>query len=107
MGDLCDNCPETTNWDQADTDGDGTGDACCCIGRHGNANGDTFDYVNISDISYLVDYLFGIPLGPLSPCPSEGNANGDEGENINISDITYLVDYLFGIPLGPAPPRCP
>ena len=28
VGDVCDNCPDHPNFDQADTDGDGTGDAC-------------------------------------------------------------------------------
>ncbi len=28
VGDLCDNCPGTSNPDQTDTDGDGAGDAC-------------------------------------------------------------------------------
>ena len=79
----------------------------CCIGIRGNANADGNEDINISDITYLVDYLFGIPLGPVPPCPEEGNANGDGTGDINISDITYLVDYLFGIPLGPAPPACP
>ena len=79
----------------------------CCIDIRGNANGDEHENINISDVTYLVDYLFGIPLGPAPDCLEEGNANGDEHENINISDITYLVEYLFGIPLGPAPPPCP
>jgi hypothetical protein len=79
----------------------------CCIGIRGNANADGNQDINISDITYLVDYSFGIPLGPAPPCPEEGNANGDGNGDINISDITYLVDYLFGIPLGPAPPVCP
>ena len=108
--DCDDNCQFDPNADQADADGDGVGDACeggCCIGIRGNANGDTTEAINISDITYLVDYLFGIPLGPAPPCLPEGNANGDVLEQINISDITYLVDYLFGIPLGPAPPACP
>ena len=79
----------------------------CCTGIRGNANGDASEDINISDITYLVDYLFGIPLGPAPDCLEEGNANGDTGEDINISDITYLVEYLFGVPLGPAPPACP
>ena len=79
----------------------------CCDDVRGNANGDQNDDINISDITYMVDYLFGIPLGPAPPCLEEGNANGDVGESINISDITYLVDYLFGVPLGLAPSACP
>ena len=107
LGDLCDNCPYKFNPGQADTDGTPPGDACCCIGIRGNANGDGDNSVNISDVTYLVDHLFGVPLGPIPPCPNEGNANGDVGGNINISDVTYLVDHLFGVPLGPAPPECP
>ena len=78
-----------------------------CIGLRGNANGDPDDKINVSDITYLVAFLFGIPSGPAPACLEEGNANGDTEEKINISDITYLVAYLFGIPSGPAPPACP
>jgi hypothetical protein len=108
VGDWHDNC-DKYNPDQADSNEDGVGDACdgCCQGVRGNANGDDNEDVNISDITYLVDYLFGTPLGPAPPCKEEGNANGDENEDVNISDITYLVDYLYGTPLGPAPPACP
>ncbi len=108
IGDWHDNCNKW-NPDQADSNEDGVGDACdgCCVGIRGNANGDEFEDVNVSDITYLVDYLFGIPLGPAPECKEEGNANGDENDDVNVSDITYLVDYSFGIPLGPAPPACP
>ena len=79
----------------------------CCIGIRGNVNGDALENINISDVTYLVDYLFGIPLGPAPKCLTEGNANGDNEERVNISDITYLIEYLYGVPLGPAPPDCP
>ncbi len=107
-----DNCQFDPNTDQADADSDGVGDECeggCCIGIRGNANGDTAEDINISDVTYLVSYLFGVPvLGPPPPCQEEGNANGDELEQVNISDVTYLVSYLFGVPvLGPPPPACP
>ena len=106
---MCDddNCPTDYNPGQEDADGIPPGDACCCVGLRGNVNGDVDDVLNISDITYLVEYLFGVPLGPIPPCPNEGNANGDGNELINISDISYLVEFLFGVPLGPAPPPCP
>jgi hypothetical protein len=79
----------------------------CCINIRGNANGDPLDKVNVSDVTYLTTFLFGIPLGPPPPCWEEGNANGDVTEKVNVSDVSYLLDYLFGIPTGPAPKPCP
>lgn len=79
----------------------------CCIADRGNANGDPDDKINISDVTFLTSYLFGIPSGPAPSCTEEANANGDPDEKINISDVTYLTSYLFGIPAGPAPPPCP
>ncbi|MDH4157275.1 MAG: M28 family metallopeptidase [candidate division Zixibacteria bacterium] len=79
----------------------------CCLYSRGNANGDGEDKVNISDVTYLVDFLFGIPTGPDPACWEEGNANGDGEEKVNVSDVSYLIAYLFGIPAGPPPPACP
>ncbi len=75
----------------------------CCIGDRGNINGDAADEVDISDLTYLVDYLFG--GGPAPPCIEEGNVNSSPDEQIDISDLTFIVDYLFGG--GPAPGVCP
>jgi len=75
----------------------------CCTGIRGNADSDSEEKLNISDITYLVSYCFGGGTEP--ECIEEGNVNGDEQETINISDITYLVAYCFGG--GPAPPACP
>lgn len=102
-----DNCPTVFNPGQEDSNNDGTGDACCCVGIRGNVNGDPDEKINIADITYGVQYLFGIPIGPKPTCPAEANANGDPDEKFLISDITYLVAYLFGIPAGPEPPPCP
>ncbi|MDH4157324.1 MAG: thrombospondin type 3 repeat-containing protein [candidate division Zixibacteria bacterium] len=107
--DCDDNCPTVANADQADADANGMGDACegCCLALRGNANGDPEDKTNISDVSYLLAWLFGIPSGPAPACPEEANANGDTEEKVNISDVSYLLSYLFGIPIGPDPPACP
>jgi hypothetical protein len=88
---------------------DGVASQCnldCCQGIHGNTNGDPEDKLNISDITYLISYLFGAPAGPPPPCLAEGNANGDPETKINITDVTFLVTYLFGVPSGPEPPTC-
>lgn len=101
-----DNCAANYNPAQEDTNNDGIGDACCCLGTRGNINDDPSDATNIADVTYLVAYLFGIPPGPAPNCPIEANANGDPAESVNVSDLTYLVAYLFGVPNGPAPPAC-
>ncbi len=68
--------------------------------RRGDANNN--GELNISDITYLVNYLFGVPLGPPPVAIQAGDANASL--STNVSDITYLVAHLFGIPTGPAPP---
>ena len=83
------------------------GDACCCLNIRGNANNDPDDKANVSDVSYLVTWLFGIPSGPAPGCLTEANANGDAEGKTNVSDVSYLVAWLFGIPSGPAPGPCP
>lgn len=98
-----DNCPDDYNPGQEDANNDNIGDACCCIGIRGNADGDSEEKVNISDITYLVAYCFG--GGSIPGCPSEGNADSDGAGAINISDITYLVAYCFGG--GDEPYICP
>jgi len=79
----------------------------CCMGIRGNANNDPDDKVNISDVSFLLAYMFGTPSGPAPACLEEANANGDIDEKVNISDVTYLLAYLFGIPPGAPPSECP
>ncbi len=93
VGDVCDNCPQISNPTQADTDGDGFPDACdncptianpfqvdtnndgvgdVCSGTTalcaipGDANGD--GSVNVSDITYLIRYIF--IGGPAPICPT-------------------------------------
>ncbi|MEA2030055.1 MAG: S8 family serine peptidase [candidate division Zixibacteria bacterium] len=47
--------------------------------------------INVSDVTYLVTYLFN--SGP-APIPyATGNVNCSDG--VNVSDVTYLVSYLF------------
>ena len=58
---------------------------------------DNNETVDISDLTYLVEYLFG--GGPPPPVPDAADVDGSQ--ELNISDLTYMVDYLFGG--GPAP----
>jgi len=68
----------------------------------GDASGD--GSVNLLDILFLIDFVYG-DLPGLPPDPPEAgdpNADGD----INLLDILYLIDYLYGSPSGPEP-QCP
>jgi hypothetical protein len=104
-------CVEPSGYVLDDTDCDDTdaqiGPCSCCLNDRGNANNDPEDKANVSDVSYLVSWLFGIPSGPAPVCIEEANANGDLDEKANVSDVSYLVAWLFGIPSGPEPPVCP
>ncbi len=91
-GILCtDNCPSVPNLDQLDTNNDGIGDACCCMGTTGNVDADPLESVDIADLTVLVDHLF-LSFTPLD-CPNEGNCDGLVG--VDIGDLTSLVDHLF------------
>ncbi len=60
--------------------------------------------INLSDILFLISFLYLDPPGP-APEPIEaGNADGTG--DINLSDILYLISYLYLDPPGPGP-ICP
>lgn len=64
---------------------------------HGDADGT--GVINISDVVYLVAYIF---AGGSAPCPyaiQSGDVNCDN--MVNVSDAVYLVAYIFAG--GPAP----
>lgn len=75
----------------------------CCVVMRGNVDGDLLDVIDITDLTYLVGFMFG--GGPAPPCLDEANIDGDIGEVIDISDLTHLVSFMFGG--GPPPANCP
>ena len=77
----------------------------CCTDR-GNVDGrisGSGGAVDVSDVTYLVGYLF--MSGAAPPCVAEANVDGSPDGNANISDLTYLVAFLFQG--GPDPVPCP
>ena len=74
----------------------------CCLGIRGNVDNDPEQMIDISDLVYLVDFIF--TNGQVPFCQAEANINGDAAGLIDISDLVYLVDFMFTG--GPAPISC-
>jgi hypothetical protein len=114
-GDACDNCDLVANEDQADYNDDGTGNACDCCAIRGDVDHGGESEPNITDLIYLVTYMFqGGPApvcnDPNSPaCPehyyAETDIDGNGSCTPDITDLIYLVTYMFQ--KGPALVPCP
>jgi hypothetical protein len=75
-----------------------------CCGTDGTpirGNVNMIGGVNVSDVTYLVKFLF--QSGPPPPCLLEADPNATNSRNV--ADVTYLVKFLFQS--GPAPLACP
>jgi hypothetical protein len=75
----------------------------CCLGQRGNVDFDPEDQLDISDLVFMVDYMF--TGGPVPPCWEEADIDGSGGDGIDITDLVHLVDYMFTG--GPPPADCP
>jgi len=79
----------------------GQGTPCCIV--RGNIDHDSTGTLDISDLVYVVTYMF--DGGPPPPCPDEADVNGNGVGVADIADLVYLIDYMFNF--GPAPAPCP
>lgn len=76
----------------------------CCVGNTGDINYDGGAVADISDLLYLVDFMF-TPGSPDLVCMAEGDVNGDGSSVPDISDLLFLVDFMF-YPGSPEPSPC-
>ncbi|GEM_PF-870595 len=75
--------------------------ASCCHLR-GDINHDGAEIIDISDLLYLVYYMF--RDGPPPVCMAEADITGDNALMPDIADLVYLIDYMFRG--GPPPMPC-
>lgn len=75
--------------------------AKCCTGMRGNVNDDVAESIDISDVTFLVTYMFREGAAP--PCPEEADIDGVDG--IDVADLAALIGYMFKS--GPPPDMCP
>lgn len=64
---------------------------------YGDANGD--GDISVSDVVYIINYLFKGGPAPDPLLSADVDCNGD----VNVSDVVYLINYLFK---GGPPPGC-
>jgi len=70
------------------------------INKRGDANGDGI--INLSDIIYLVNYVFKGGPAPDPLCVGNANNNG----SVDLADIIYLVNFVFKGGPVPTPTTC-
>ena len=85
----------------------------CCVGVRGNWDGDPNEEIDISDVVYMVEYMFneGDP-GPAPVCFEEGDIFPlpSPDKSIDIADLVMMVEYQFSADeqsQGPPPGNCP
>jgi hypothetical protein len=65
----------------------------------GNVDYDAGDVIDISDLVYLVDFMFN--LGPAPPCFEEGDIDGSDEAPLDISDLSTWSTTCSSVVLSP------
>ncbi len=87
VGDVCDNCVSVPNPLQEDSNLNGVGDACDQV----CGDVDQTDTVTISDVVYLIEFIF---AGGPAPSPlSVADVNCDS--QVTVSDVVYIINFIF------------
>lgn len=79
------------------------GGGCCIPPMRGDVNYDGAELIDISDLLYLIDFMF--QSGPAPVCFDEADIDASGSEPLDISDLVWLIDYMFTG--GEPPPACP
>jgi len=79
------------------------GEDCCIPPMRGDVNYDGAEIIDISDLYFLINFMF--TDGPAPVCFDEADIDASGVEPLDISDLIYLIDYMFRG--GPEPPACP
>ncbi len=78
-------------------------ETCCIPPMRGDVNYDGAELIDISDLLYLIDFMF--QSGPAPVCFEEADIDASGSEPLDISDLVLLIDYMFTG--GEPPPACP
>ena len=79
------------------------GGGCCIPPIRGDVNYDGAELIDISDLVWLIDYMF--LSGPPPACFDEADLDASGSAPLDISDLVLLMDYMFTG--GAEPPACP
>jgi len=86
FGNVCDNCPTTVNNDQKDSNSNGTGDACEIVAK--DCDVDKNGLINNADINLIKSALGSLPTGSTDP------RNPDHNGIINTRDVQICIGRL-------------